>query len=316
MTGNNLSPVKRSVFRRQLPLQMFVLAGMVYIFIFSYIPMFGLTIAFKNYDIVSGVKGMFTSPWVGFKYYREFFSDPIFPTLVRNTFAISLLKLIFTFPMPILFAIVLNEIRAVKFKRLVQTASYLPHFISWVIVSGLSYHFLSSSGIINTVLTSLKLISKPINFLSDESMFWGFAVLSDIWKEMGWWTIIFLAAIVGVNQDLYESAQMDGAGRIKQIWYITLPSIAPTIVVVLIMALGNLLGGGLSGSSFEQSYLFSNSMNLSTAEIMQTYTFKVGLAQGRYAYATAIGTIQSVISLILVFSSNFVTKRISGNGLF
>lgn len=163
---------------------------------------------------------------------------------------------------------------------------------------------------------SLHVIDEPIGYLNDPDLFWGFAVISDIWKEMGWWTIIFLAAIVGVNQDLYESAQIDGAGRLKRIYYITLPSIAPTIVVVLIMALGNLLGGGLSGSSFEQSYLFGNAMNSSHSQIIQTYTFKVGLSQGRYAYATAVGLLQSLISLVLVFGSNFVSKKISGSSLF
>ena len=309
--------IKRSKrFYKQMPLQILVLAGLAYIFIFSYIPMFGLIIGFKDYDIVSGIRGMFISPWVGFKYFREFFSDPILPELVRNTLVLSVLKLLFTFPAPIIFAIVLNELRSTRFKKLIQTSSYLPHFISWVVVSGIAYHFLSSAGIINTVLVNLGIIPKPIEFLNDPDLFWGFAVISDIWKEMGWWTIIFLAAIVGVNQDMYESAQIDGAGRFKRIIYITLPSIAPTIVVVLIMALGNLLGGGLSGSNFEQSYLFGNAMNSSTSEIIQTYTFKVGLSQGRYAYATAVGLIQSLISLVLVFTSNAVAKRISGSGLF
>ncbi len=307
---------RRRAFHRQLPLQAFVLIGLAYLFVFSYIPMFGLIIGFKDYDIVTGIPGMFTSPWVGLKYFREFFSDPILPELVRNTFMISILKLIFTFPAPIIFAIMLNELRGSAFKKLVQTSSYLPHFISWVIVSGIVYHFFSSNGIVNNVLMALHVIDKPIGYLNDPDLFWGFAVISDIWKEMGWWTIIFLAAIVGVNQDLYESAQIDGAGRLKRIWYITLPSIAPTIAVVLIMALGNLLGGGLSGSSFEQSYLFGNAMNSSHSQIIQTYTFKVGLSQGRYAYATAVGLLQSVISLVLVFGSNYASKKVSGASLF
>lgn len=312
----NSPAYRRRQFHKQLPLQLFVLAGIVYILIFNYIPMFGIIIGFKNYDILYGIKGMFTSQWVGLKYFREFITDPTFPNLVRNTLGISFFKLLFTFPVPILFAIMLNEVRHVRFKKLVQTSSYLPHFISWVIVSGLSYHFLSKGGLINTFLLSTGLRTEPVGFLTNPDLFWAFAVISDIWKEMGWWTIIFLAAIVGINQDLYESAQIDGAGRIKQICYITFPSIAPTIVVVLILALGNLFGGGLSGSSFEQSYLFGNSMNYSHSEIIQTYTFKVGLAQGRYAYATAVGLIQSVISLALVFASNFTAKKISGAGLF
>lgn len=303
-------------FRKQLPLQIFVLSGIVYLLIFNFIPMFGIIMGFKDYDIVMGVEGIFTSEWVGLKYFREFVNDYNFANLVKNTVGISLLKLIFTFPIPIIFAVMLNEMKCLRFKKLVQTCSYLPHFISWVIISGISFQFLSSGGIINTLLMSLGLIEQPIGFLTDPDLYWGFAVLSDVWKEMGWWTIVFLAAIVGVSQDLYEAAQIDGAGRLQRIWHITLPCIKPTIVVVLILALGNLFGGGLSGSNFEQSYLMGNSMNKETSQIIQTYVFEVGLAQGRYAYATAVGLIQSAISLVLIFSSNFFSKKVSGMGLF
>ncbi len=303
-------------FRKQLPLQIFVLSGIVYLLIFNFIPMFGIIMGFKDYDIVMGVEGIFTSEWVGLKYFREFVNDYNFANLVKNTVGISLLKLIFTFPIPIIFAVMLNEMKCLRFKKLVQTCSYLPHFISWVIISGISFQFLSSGGIINTLLMSLGLIGQPIGFLTDPDLYWGFAVLSDVWKEMGWWTIVFLAAIVGVSQDLYEAAQIDGAGRLQRIWHITLPCIKPTIVVVLILALGNLFGGGLSGSNFEQSYLMGNSMNKETSQIIQTYVFEVGLAQGRYAYATAVGLIQSAISLVLIFSSNFFSKKVSGMGLF
>lgn len=309
-------PSRLRLFKKQLPLQIFVLVGIVYLMIFNFIPMFGIIMGFKDYDIVMGVKGIFTSEWVGLKYFKEFITDYNFPSLIKNTVGISLLKLIFTFPLPILFAIMLSEIKCIKFKKLVQTCSYLPHFISWVIISGISFQFLSSSGIINTLFMNLGLIDKPIGFLTDASKYWGFAVFSDVWKEMGWWTIVFLAAIVGVSQDLFEAAQIDGAGRLQRIWHITLPCIKPTIVVVLILALGNLFGGGLSGSNFEQSYLMGNSMNKESSQIIQTYVFQVGLAQGRYAYATAVGLIQSVISLILIFSSNFFSKKVSGTGLF
>lgn len=304
------------IFKKQIPLQMFVLAGIAYIFVFSYIPMFGIIMGFKDYDISMGAGGIFTSKWVGLKYFKEFINDYNFGNLVKNTITISLLKMVFTFPVPILFAIMLNEIKSLRFKKIIQTSSYLPHFISWVIISGISFQFFSATGIINTLLMKSSLISKPIGFLTNPDLFWGFAVLTDVWKEMGWWTIVFLAAIVGVSQDLYESAQIDGAGRLKRIRYITLPCIKPTIVTVLILALGNLFGGGLSGSNFEQSYLFGNAMNSTRSEIIQTYVFTVGLSQGRYAYATAVGLIQSVISLILVFLSNFTAKKVTGNGLF
>jgi len=307
---------KKSKFRKQLALQLFVLAGIIYIFIFNYIPMFGLVIAFRRFDIIDGIGGMFTAQWIGFAHFREFFGIINFWQLVENTVGISVLKMIFAFPVPIIFAIMLSEMRTIKYKRVVQTCSYLPHFISWVIVAGISFRFLSLGGIINSFLTSLRLISEPIPFLSSPDHFWGLAVVSDIWKSMGWWTIIFLAAIVGVSSDLYEAAKIDGAGRMKRIWYITLPCIKPTIVIVLILALGNLLGGGLGGSNFEQSFLLGNALNAPRSDIIQTYVFRVGLAQGRVAYATAVGLVQSIISLLLILSSNFAAKKISGTGLF
>ena len=303
-------------FKKQLPLQTFVLIGMVYLFLFSFIPMIGIIISFKDYTIMSGPLGMFTSKWVGFSYFKEFFTDYEFPILLKNTIGISLLKIIFTFPIPIIFAIMLNEIKCGPFKKITQTASYLPHFISWVIVSGISFQFLSSQGVINTMLTGLHLVKQPVPFLSDPGCYWGLAVLSDVWKEMGWWAIIFLAAISGISQDLYEAAEMDGASRMQRIWHVTLPGIKSTVIVVLILALGNLFGGGLSGSNFEQSYLLGNNINNSASEIIQTYVFKVGLSQGRFAYATAVGLFQSLISLILIFASNFFSKKFAGQGLF
>ena len=297
-------------------LQVFVLAGIIYIFVFNYLPMFGIIMAFKKYDIVMGIKGIFTSEWVGIKYFKDFLTDYMFPMLVKNTIGISVLKLIFTFPLPIIFALMLNEIRHMRFKKLVQTSSYLPHFISWVIIYGISVHFLSSKGILNVFLMKLGLISQPIPYLSSPDLFWGLAVALDAWKELGWWTIIFLAALVGISQDLYESAQIDGASRLQRIRYISLPCMKATIATVLILALGNLFGGGLSGSNFEQSYLFGNAMNNPASEIIQTYVFKVGFQRGLYAYATAVGLIQSVIALVLVLGSNFASKKISGTGLF
>jgi len=307
---------KSKIFRKQFVLQLFVLSGIIYLLIFNYIPMLGLVMAFKQYDITSGVAGIFTSPFVGLQHFREFVNMLNFGQLVRNTVAMSVLKLVFAFPLPILFAIMLHEMKSLKYKRVVQTCSYLPHFISWVVVSGISFRFLSSSGIINNLLMNIGAITEAIPFLNSPDYFWGLAVSLDIWKGMGWWTIVFLAAIVGVSEDLYEAAALDGAGRLKRIWHITLPSIKPTIVIVLILALGNLFGGGLSGSNFEQSFLLGNSMNAPTAEIIQTYVFRVGLSLGRFDYATAVGLIQSVISLILIFASNFTAKKISGTSLF
>lgn len=303
-------------FRKQGALQAFAWMGMAYLIVFNLIPMFGIIMGFKDYSITDGVKGIFTSQWVGLKYFKEFVTDYKFGRLVKNTVGLSVLKLIFTFPIPVIFALMVNEIRNLKFKKLLQTCSYLPHFISWVIISSISYQFLSQSGIINTLLRTLHITSEPIKFLTAPNLFWGLAVFLDVWKEMGWWTIIFLAAITGISNDYYEAAQIDGATRMQRILYITLPCIKSTIVVVLIMTMGNLFGGGLSGSNFEQCYLLGNSVNAEASDIIQTYVFDVGLSQGRYAYATAVGLIQSVISLILIFVSNFTSKKLAGSGLF
>ncbi len=304
-------------FTKQKYLHFFVWVGMLFLLVFAYTPMFGILMAFKNYSITTGISGIFTSEWVGLKYFKEFYNDYRFYDIVRNTLALSFLKVIFTFPVPILFAIMLNEVKNMAFKRFVQTASYLPHFISWVVVLGLAFTFLSSDvGLINKLLVSLGLAEKSIPFLTGSSYFWGLAISTAVWKEAGWWAIIFLASIAGISPTLYEAAQIDGAGRLARIWHITLPGIKGTVVVVLILTIGSILGGGLIGSNFDQAYLFGNVSNNSTSEIVQTYAFKMGLAQGRYSYAAAIDLFQSVISVILIFSANYLAKKTSGQGLF
>ncbi|WP_235549526.1 ABC transporter permease [Paenibacillus sp. Soil766] len=315
-----LTVVKRSIWReivKQKYAHLFVITGMLIVFIFHYLPMFGILMAFKNYSISSGIKGIFTSEWVGLKYFEEFVHAYNFKLIVTNTLAISLLKLVFTFPMPILLAIMFNEVRHQFFKRFAQTVSYFPHFISWIVVSGLLVVFLSTNnGIVNDLLKGLGLVKNSLPFLSSPDYFWGLAVTTAMWKEAGWWAIIFLAAISGLDPTLYDAAEMDGAGRLRRIWHITLPGIRGTIIVVLILAVGSMLGGGLVGSNFEQSYLLGNSINNERSEILQTYAFKMGLAQGRYAYATAIDLIQSVIAIILVFGSNYLSKKVTKNSLF
>ncbi|RXZ82935.1 sugar ABC transporter permease [Paenibacillaceae bacterium] len=307
----------RKRFKKERTLHLFVWLGLALLLIFNYIPMFGILMAFKNYSIVTGVKGIFTSSWAGLSYFHEFVTDYRFAEIVRNTIILSLLKVVFTFPAPILFAILLNEARHLLFKRFVQTVSYLPHFISWVVVVGLSFSFLSTDiGVVNKLLVQWGLAERPLNFLTSANYFWGLAVGSAVWKEMGWWAIIFLAAISGINPSLYEAAQIDGAGRLARIWHITLPGMRGTIIVVMILTIGSILGGGLVGSNFEQAYLLGNTMNNSTSEIVQTYAFKVGLADGRYSYAAAIDLIQSVISVVLIFSSNAIAKKFSGSSLF
>lgn len=304
-------------FRQQWMLQGFALMGIAFLLVFSFIPMIGVVLAFNDFKAKSGLLGFFTSEWVGVKWFREIFSDPIFWPIFRNTVVLSISKLAFSFPMPILFALALNEMRSGKAKRVIQTISYLPHFISWVVVQGLLVSFLNiQTGVINQFLMLTGLTAEGLPFLSDPKYFYAVAVISDIWKEMGWWAIIFMAAITGIDQAQYEAAVVDGAGRLQRIRYITLPALRPTIVVVLILSLGGLLGGGLGGSNFEQAYLLGNNVNASRSEILQTYTLKVGLSAGRFSYATAVGLLQSVISVLLVLSSNALAHKLTGDGLF
>lgn len=303
--------------KKQWMTQLFVLAGMLYLLVFCYTPMFGIIIAFKKYSIVSGISGFFTSPWVGLKHFKEFFTDYRFEQLLYNTLAICSLKLVFAFPIPILFSVMINEVRHNGFKRVVQTVSYFPHFISWVVITGmLMTLFSENTGAVNQMLMGWGIIDKPLRIMTDPGAYWALAVLSDVWKETGWWTIIFLAAIAGIDQSLYEAAWIDGAGRLKCIRFVTLPSIKGSIIVVLILALGSFLGGGLSGSNFEQSLLLGNPLNNTRSEIIQSYSFKVGLTEGRFDYAAAVDLIQSLISVTLVFSSNAISRKISNSSLF
>lgn len=302
-------------FRAQGVLQAFAIAGFVYLLIFCYTPMLGLGIAFRNYQAKMGIAGFFTAEWVGLKHFKAFFGDYQFADIMTNTVVLSLLKLVFSFPIPIIFALALNEMQHPKIKRVVQTVSYLPHFISWVIVYGLLFTlFNTSSGMVNNLLADLGF--EKVEILTGKEYYWTLAILSDIWKEMGWWSIIFLAAISGVDPSQYESAKVDGATRLQSIWHITLPNIRSTIMVMLILAIGSLLSGGMGGSNFDQSYLLGNSINYSKSVTLPYYVYQVGLSQLRYSYAAAAGLFQSVISLLLVLGSNYASKKLTGTGFF
>ncbi len=303
--------------RKQWQLQVFVLLGVAWLVIFSWGPLFGLTIAFKNYSIRSGFTGIFTSEWNNFKHFREFFSYYRFPELLRNTIALSVLKLLATFPAAILLALLISEMRNRYAKRVFQTISYLPHFVSMVLVYTIALNLLSESGgVVNEALVKLGLAKEPIPFLNSADLFWGLSVGMSVWKTTGWSSIIFLAAISGVDPTLYEAAAIDGAGRLKRVWHVTMPSILPAVVTVLIINIGSMLGGGMGGSNFEFSKLFGNTSNAATADIIQTYSFTMGLSKGRFAFSTAVDLCQSIVSVILVISSNMISKKISGIGLF
>jgi len=298
--------------KKQKMLQAIVLAGIAYLFVFSYVPMAGIVVAFKDYKISSGVRGIFTSDWVGFRWFSEFIFGNMFTTVVRNTLALSLLKLVVAFPIPILFAIMLNEMKTLRFKKIVQTASYLPHFISWIVVSGLCYTLFSSvNGLMNELLMNWGMIAKPLDIMTNGSRYWGLAIGTEVWKEMGWNAIIFIAAIAGIDSGLYEAAALDGATRMQRIYHVTIPCIKGTIIIMFILSLGGLVNGNL-----EQALLLGNNMNREYSEIINSYVLKIGLQQFRVDYATAVGLMQSVISVALVFGCNALSRKFVGASLY
>jgi putative aldouronate transport system permease protein len=315
--GVDLRAHNRKMMRKQWELQVAVAIGILFLIVFSWAPLFGVVIAFKDYTIKTGVAGIFTSAWNSFRYFKEFFGNYRFPELLRNTIMLSVLKLAATFPAAVLLAIMVSEVRKVFAKRLFQTISYLPHFISWALVYTIAYNMFSTKiGVVNTAALQLGLITEPIAYMTSEKLFYGFAIFLSVWKTTGWSAIIFLAAISGVDTALFEAAAVDGAGRLRRIWHITLPSILPAIVTVLIINIGALLGGGMGGSNFELSYLFGNSSNSAMSDIIQTYSFTMGLSKGRFAFAAAVDLCQCVLSVLLVLSSNWLARRVSGNSLF
>jgi putative aldouronate transport system permease protein len=296
-------------FLRQWDIQLMVLPAMLFIFVFSYIPMYGLLTAFQDYSIF---KGFMHSPWVGFKHFEMFLHAPVFKDIMRNTLIISLLKLIVGFPAPIILALMLNEIGNRSFKRIVQTISYLPHFLSWVIVSGLVTSLLSTeNGSLNILMEKLHLIDEPINFLSLPEYFWTILVTTGVWKEIGFASIVYLAAIAGVDPHMYEAASIDGASRFRQMFTITLPTIMPVIIVFFILAIGNLLDAG-----FEDILLLAHNPVLrDVSDVIDTYAYRVGIENSRFSYATAAGLFKAVISVGLLTGANYLARR-SGNSLW
>ncbi len=294
---------------RQWDLQMMVLPALLFIFVFSYIPMYGVLMAFQDYSLFDGFSG---SAWVGFKHFEMFFNAPEFWTVIRNTVAISLLKLLVGFPAPILLALMLNEVRNRAFKKIVQTISYLPHFLSWVIVSGFVMSLLSTeNGSVNMLLQTANLIKEPINFLSLPEYFWTILVTTGVWKEIGFASIVYLAAIAGVDPHMHEAAAMDGAGKLRQIFSITLPAIMPVIIVFLILAIGNLLSAG-----FEDILLLgSNPVLRDVGDVLDTYVYRTGIQNNRYSYATAAGLFKSLLGVLLLVGANYAARK-SGNSLW
>jgi putative aldouronate transport system permease protein len=287
-------------------LYLLLIPGLVYLFVFYYLPMLGLVIAFQDYKPFLGV---WKSKLIGFDNFAYLFHSDQFVSAVWNTFIISGYKIIFGFPVPILFALLMNEIRSRTLKRSIQTVLYLPHFLSWVIMFGLLFSFLSEFGPVNQLIGLFG--GKPIFFLSDTRYFRTVVVVSDIWKEVGWSAIIYLAALAGIPPELYEAATIDGASRIKCILKISLPSILPTITIMLLLRIGGILNAG-----FEQILNLYNPSVFSMGDIIDTYVYRIGLLQTKFGYSAAAGMFKSIIALILVMTTNFFVKRTEQEGLF
>jgi putative aldouronate transport system permease protein len=288
--------------KQQKVLILMTIPFLVHVFIFRYVPIWGWLMAFQEYW---PGKGILQQTWVGLENFKLLFDDPVFYQVLRNTLAMSIIKLAMGTISSIALALMLNEVRRMWFKKAVQTISYLPHFISWVVAANLVRDALSTDGgIINKVLMDLRIIKEPIMFLGIPGLFWWIIGISHVWKEVGWGAIIYLAAIASIDPTLYESAMIDGAGRLKQMWYITLPSIRPTISVLLIMNMGWVLSAG-----FEQQYLLQNGRVIDYARVFTIYELDYGIKMMRYSFATAVGIFRSVVSLILVFSANQLAKR-------
>lgn len=283
------------------------LPGAIYFIVFKYIPITNLVIAFQDYN---PWLGLFKSPFVGWKHFENFFRGHDFFMLLRNTLAISFLNLIFYFPMPIIVALLLNEIKNYRYKSSIQTMIYIPYFISMVIVASITYTLLNErDGVINMIIKEFS--GETVKFLSGKEYFRGIIVIQNIWKETGWGMIIFLAALAGVDVELYEAARVDGAGRWKQMWHITLPAIRGTIVIMLILRVGAILNTG-----FEQIFLMSNSLNRSVAEVFDTYVYRLGITNGQYSFSTAVGLFKGIVGCIMVLGTNWVAKRCGETGIY
>ncbi len=305
---NEASGGLRASLHRYRYIYLLMLPGALYLLIFRFAPMWGLLLAFKEYNPYAS--GFFAGKWVGLKYISDLFHDRFFYLMARNTFVINLMIIVFFFPLPIVLSIMLSEVRHEWFKRLNQSVVYLPHFLSWVVVVSLTFTVLSSDiGIINKILVGMSL--QPIPFLSQPQYFWGVLTVQEIWKESGWGTILFLAAISGIDPQLYEAAVIDGAGRFGQIRNITLPSIAPTIVVLLIIRLGQ-----IASVPLEKVLLMQNPLVIDVAEVFDTYSFTQGVLRGLIGIGVAVGMFKGLIGMALVIFSNWVVKRMGHEGIY
>jgi putative aldouronate transport system permease protein len=292
--------------KKDLPFHMLLLPGVVLTFIFSYLPIYGIIMAFQNYNPGMGFWG---SPWVGLENFRLVFSSPQFINAIRNTFVISIGKITFQVLSSVVFALLLNELRAVGAKRVFQTIVYIPNFISWVIMAGILINLLSSDGLVNVMLKSIGL--KPVQFISNRGVFPWTMIVTDVWKTFGFGTVVYLASITSIDPELYESAVIDGAGRWKQTLYITLPMLYPIIVLMTVLALGNVLSIG-----FDQVYNLYSPAVYQTGDIIDTFVYRLGLQNGKFAIGTAVGLFKSVISCTLISASLYIAYKFANYRVF
>lgn len=298
---------------QQRYLFLLLLPAVIWVAVICYGPMFGLYMSFVNYTPKGKpfFQELLSSDFVGLYWFKYFISSPDFKIVMRNTLAMSLLTLLFSFPAPIILAIALNEVRSVRAKKFVQTSSYLPYFISWVIASNIFITMLAGNGVVNSLLMKLGFVDEPVYFFQQGKYFWWIIAFANTWKIMGYNAIIYLAAISGISQDQYEAADIDGASRLQRIWYITLPALKPTILILLILAIGNLLNAG-----FEQQLIMQNDSIMEYADVIDTYVYRYGLRNGEFSYASAVGMFKSTISFVLLAAANFICKKSGEVSLF
>lgn len=289
--------------QKNYSLYLLVLPVILFYLYFHYKPMYGLLISFQDFSFRKGIMG---STWVGFENYKRFFSDPYFMRNIVNTLTISIANIVFGFPAPIILALLINELNGERFKKLVQTATYLPHFISLVVICGMIKDCVATDGIITNLISTVTGVEFSESLLNNSSLFVPIYTISAIWQEIGWGSIIYLAALSGVDQGLYEAATVDGAGRLRQTFAITLPSIVPTIITLFILKLGGLLSVG-----YEKIILLTNPYNAEASEILSYYVYKKGIDGGEYGLATAAGLFNSVINCIFVIAANYISRRVS-----
>lgn len=298
---------------KQRYIYLLMLPAGIWALLFCYAPLGGLYMAFVDFKLALGQfwGRLFTSEFVGLQWFEYFFAGQDFFRVMRNTLVSSILTLSLKFVVPVFIAILLNEVKNVRFKKVVQTASYLPYFVSWVIAANIITTLLSSGGIINQILLNLNIVDESILFIQEGKYFYGIIALSNTWKDMGYNSIIYLAAITAINPELFEAAQVDGAGKLKQIWHILLPTIKPTIIVMLILSIGDLLNTG-----FDQFFLLGNSMTREFSDVIDTYAFRYGIQNGMYSYGTAVGLFKSLVALLLITTANKLARITENSHLF